>query len=237
MKYESAGGLRDVDRRSLTLRRNAPPEISITTGSPCLCQIPSHIIDDVTAAVRVGAVPPVLQWQYRRLVYHAHIYHPQVPLSTYGCSPNEFLGPTGLGSEDESNGLPNDTVYITHAVLTLSDDALTTNDPCSWNARKVKKAIRMARAGKFKSPTVSNTNELPAEQPFIASAVKIQSIVRGFATKKRVAKVLEKQRKNREKGKIRQQNKKKKGKKNKGSKKNVKSNLRTDGFENTDATL
>jgi hypothetical protein len=37
----------------------------------------------------------------------------------------------------------------------------------------------MVRAGKFKSPTVSNTNELPAEQPFIASAVKIQSVVRG----------------------------------------------------------
>jgi hypothetical protein len=55
-----------------------------------------------------------------------------------------------------------------------------------------------------------NTNELPAEQPFIASAVKIQSIVRGFAARKRVATVLEKQRKNREKKQIRQQNKKKK---------------------------
>jgi hypothetical protein len=42
----------------------------------------------------------------------------------------------------------------------------------------------MVRAGKFKSQTVSNTNELPAEQPFIASAVKIQSIVRGFAARK-----------------------------------------------------
>jgi hypothetical protein len=102
---------------------------------------------------------------------------------------------------------------------------------------KVKKAIRMVRAGKFKSPTASNTNELPAEQPFIASAVKIQGIVRDFATRKRVAKVLEKQRKNREKRKIRQQNKKKKGKKNKDSKKNVKSNLTADGFENTDADL
>jgi hypothetical protein len=39
----------------------------------------------------------------------------------------------------------------------------------------------MARAGKFKSPAVSNTNELPAEQPFIASAVKIQSMVIWFA--------------------------------------------------------
>jgi hypothetical protein len=46
------------------------------------------------------------------------------------------------------------------------------------------------------------------------SAVKIQSVVRGFAARKRVAKVLEKQRKNREKKQIRQQNKKKKGKKN-----------------------
>jgi hypothetical protein len=62
----------------------------------------------------------------------------------------------------------------------------------------------MVRAGEFKSPTVSSTNELPAEQPFIASAVKIQSIVRGFAARKRVAKVLEKQRKNREKKQIRQ---------------------------------
>jgi hypothetical protein len=36
---------------------------------------------------------------------------------------------------------------------------------------------------------------------------------------------------------IRQQNKKKKGKKNKDSKKNVSSNVRIDGFENTDANL
>jgi hypothetical protein len=148
---------------------------------------------------------------------------------------------TGLGDEGGSNGLhgpPNDTVYTTHAVLTLSDDALSSiNTPCSWTDRKVKKAIRMVRAGKYASPAVSNSNGLPAEKPFIASAVKIQSIVRGIATRKRVAKVLEKQRKNREKGKIRQQNKKKKGKKNKDSKKNVKSNLRIDGFENTDANL
>ena len=107
----------------------------------------------------------------------------------------------------------------------------------TWNARKVTKAIRMVRAGKFKSPAVSNTNELPAELPFIASAVKIQSVVRGFAARKRAAKVLEKQRKNREKKQIRQQNKKKKGKKNKDSKKNVSSNVRIDGFENTDANL
>jgi hypothetical protein len=46
-----------------------------------------------------------------------------------------------------------------------------------------------------------------------------------------------KQRKNREKKQIRQQKKKKKGKKNKDSKKNVSSNVRTDGFENTDANL
>jgi hypothetical protein len=38
-------------------------------------------------------------------------------LATYGYSPNDFLGPTGLGNEDGSNGLPNDTVYITHTVL------------------------------------------------------------------------------------------------------------------------
>ena len=53
-----------------------------------------------------------------------------------------------------------------------------------------------------------------------------------IAARKRVAKVLEKQRKNQEKRKIRQQNKKKKGKKNTDSKKNISSNLRTDGFEN-----
>jgi hypothetical protein len=53
----------------------------------------------------------------------------------------------------------------------------------------------------------------------------------------RVAKFLEKQRKNRENKQIRQQNKKKKGKKNKDSKKNVSSNVRIDGFENTDANL
>jgi hypothetical protein len=92
-----------------------------------LCQIPSHIIiDDVTAAIRVGAVPSVLQWQYRRLVYYA--FATLKYLSKYGCSPNELLGPTSLGNEDEPNGLhgsPNDTVYITHAVLILSDDALT----------------------------------------------------------------------------------------------------------------
>jgi hypothetical protein len=49
--------------------------------------------------------------------------------------------------------------------------------------------------------------------------------------------VLEKQRKNREKKQIRQQNKKRKGKKNKDSKKTVSSNVRIDGFENTDANL
>ena len=47
-----------------------------------------------------------------------------------------------------------------------------------------------------------------------------------------IAKVLDKQRKNREKRKTRQQNKKKKGKKNKGSNKNVKPGLRADGLGN-----
>jgi hypothetical protein len=135
----------------------------------------------------------------------------------YAHSPNDFLGPTGLGNEDGSNGLPNATAYITHAVLELSNGALSTSDPCSWTTRKVQKAIRMVRAGTFESSAVSNSNGLPDEQPFIASAVQIQRIVRGIATRKRVAKVLEKQRKNRGKGKIRQQNKKEKGKKNKGS--------------------
>jgi hypothetical protein len=149
MKLASTGDL----RRSLTLRRNATD--SITTRSPCLCPIPSHIIDDVTAAIRVGAVPSVLQWQYRCLVHCPFTILKY--LSTYGCSPNEFLGPTSLGNEDESNGLycsPNDAVYITHAVLTLSDDALAIHNPCSWTDRKVKKAIRMVGAGKYASPAV-----------------------------------------------------------------------------------
>jgi hypothetical protein len=72
----------------------------------------------------------------------------------------------------------------------------------------------VVRAGTSESSTVSNSNGLPDEQPFTASAVQVQRIVRGIATRKRVAKVLEKQRKDREKRKIRQQNKKKKGKKN-----------------------
>ena len=83
----------------------------------------------------------------------------------------------------------------------------------------------MVRAGTFESSTVSNSNGLPDEQPFIASAVQIQRIVRGIATRKRAAKVLEKQRKNRGERKTRQQNKKKKGKKNKDSKQNAKSVL------------
>ena len=61
------------------------------------------------------------------------------------------------------------------------------------------KAIRMVRAGTSESSAVSNSNGLPDEQPFSASAVQIQRIVRGIATRKRVAKVLDKQRKNREK--------------------------------------
>jgi hypothetical protein len=55
----------------------------------------------------------------------------------------------------------------------------------------------MVRAGTFESSTVSNSNGLPDEPPFVASAVKTQRVVRGIATRKRVAKVLEKQRKNR----------------------------------------
>jgi hypothetical protein len=38
-------------------------------------------------------------------------------------------------------------------VLILSDDALTVHDPCSWNDRKITKAIRMVRAGKFRPPS------------------------------------------------------------------------------------
>jgi hypothetical protein len=53
------------------------------------------------------------------------IYHPQVPRYVRVLSsPNDFLGPTSLGNKGGSNGLSNDTVYITHAVLVLSDDAL-----------------------------------------------------------------------------------------------------------------
>jgi hypothetical protein len=110
-------------------------------------------------------------------------------------------------------------------LFVLSDDALRVNTPCSWTwtTRKVQKAIRVVRAGTSESPAVSNSNGLPDEQPFIASAVQIQRIIRGIATRKRVAFFLKKQRKNRGKRKTRQQNKKKKGTKNEGSKQNVKS--------------
>jgi hypothetical protein len=80
-------------------------------GKLCLDLIDASggaVIDDVTATVRVGAVPPVLQWQYWRLVHY--LFTIPKYLSTYGCSPNEFLGPASLGSEDESDGLPNDVV-------------------------------------------------------------------------------------------------------------------------------
>jgi hypothetical protein len=94
MELASTGDL----RRSLTLRRNSPSEAPLATRSPCLCQIPSHITDDVTATFRAGApVPPVLRWQYKRLVYSA--FTALKYLSRYGCSPNDFLGPTGLGNE------------------------------------------------------------------------------------------------------------------------------------------
>jgi hypothetical protein len=106
-----------------------------------------------------------------------------------------------------------------------------------WTIRKVQKAIRVVRAGTSESPAVSNSNGLPDEHPFTASAVQIQRIVRGIATRKRVAKVLEKHRKDREKRKIRQQTKKNTGKKNKGSKQNARSDLRADGLGNTDADL
>ena len=73
-------------------------------------------------------------------------------------------------------------------------------------------------------------SRLPDAQPFIAaSAVQIQRIVRGIATRKRVAKALNKRN--------RQQQKKKKGKKNKGSNKSAKSGLGVDGLRNTDANL
>jgi hypothetical protein len=42
-------------RRSLALIRNAPSGAPIAIRPPCLCQIPSHIIDDVTATFRAGA--------------------------------------------------------------------------------------------------------------------------------------------------------------------------------------
>ena len=120
----------------------------------------------LTATFRAGAVPPVLRlrWQYSA-PRSRRIYHPQVPLY--------FLGPTSLGKhEDESNGLPNDTAYITHAVLTSPDGALSTNTPCAWTTREVPKSIRIVRAVAFESLAASNTNgRLPAEQPPTASAV------------------------------------------------------------------
>jgi hypothetical protein len=71
----------------------------------------------------------------------------------------------------------------------------------SWNTR-------------ISAPAVSNSNRLPDEQSFIASAVvQIQRIVRGIATRKRVANVLDKQRKNREKRKIGSRTRRKKERK------------------------
>jgi hypothetical protein len=49
MELASTG---DLSCRSLALRRNAPSEGPLTTRPPCLCQIPSHIIGDVTATFR-----------------------------------------------------------------------------------------------------------------------------------------------------------------------------------------
>jgi hypothetical protein len=46
-------------------------------------------------------VPPVLlRWQYQRLVHGAFT-------ALKYLSPNDFLGPTSLGNEDESGGLLN----------------------------------------------------------------------------------------------------------------------------------
>jgi hypothetical protein len=61
-------------------RAGAPLAARLAIRSPCLCQIPSHIIEDVTATFRAGAVPPVLRWQYQRLARLRHICRPQVPL-------------------------------------------------------------------------------------------------------------------------------------------------------------
>ena len=55
--------------------------------------------------VLVRAVPPVLRWQYQRLVYGA--FANLKYLATYGCSPNDFLGPTGLGNAEGKVGLTN----------------------------------------------------------------------------------------------------------------------------------
>jgi hypothetical protein len=100
MELASTGDL----RRSLALRRNAPSGAPIAIRSPCLCQIPSHIIDDVTATFRARAVPPLLlRCQYQRLVHGAFT-------TLKYLSPNDFLGPTGLWNEGESNGLPNKNI-------------------------------------------------------------------------------------------------------------------------------
>jgi hypothetical protein len=59
----------------------------------------SHISEDVTATFRAGAVPPVLRWQYQcNLVYGA--FTTLTYLTMYGCSRNDFPGPTGPGNAD-----------------------------------------------------------------------------------------------------------------------------------------
>jgi hypothetical protein len=119
-----------LSTRAPALRGNAPSgaPIAITTRPPCLCQIPSHIIGAVTTAFRVGvgAVPPVLRCPMAVPASRSRrICHPAY-LSTCGCPPSDYLGPTGLGNEGGPGGLPNDTVCITHAVaLTLAGGAKT----------------------------------------------------------------------------------------------------------------
>jgi hypothetical protein len=100
--------------------------------------------------------------EYRRLVHGAFATPKYLP--TYGCPPIDFLGPTGLGSEGASNGLPNDTVYITPHLCYLAMRSALVLHACSWTTRKAKKVIRVIGAGTFGSPVVSNTNWLPAER-------------------------------------------------------------------------
>jgi hypothetical protein len=69
----------------------------------------------------------------------------------------------------------------------------------------------MVGAGTSESSTVSNSNGLPDEQPFLCRYIAL-FVASQPATRKRIAKVLEKQRENQGKRKIRQQNKKKKRK-------------------------
>ena len=140
------------------------------------------------------------------------------------------------------------TVRTVHPALqsryiTPTDNGLLLLPP-PWTTRQVQKAIRMARAGTgtLESPALSNSNGLPDEHPFIASAVQIQRTSHCSRHRNQETSCRSFGETAKESGKRKDQaaeQEEKKEKKNKGSmnKQNVKSNLRIDGLGNTDANL